>query len=300
MSRIENVQNPVIVRLQGGLGNQLYQYAIGRSLSILHGRRLLLDPRLIQAEAPARHYDLGALRIVENHVSGLNKWCVRWACSVRLGSAFRTACPLVWKYRIVQDRECGYDPTVFDDHAGPLILQGYWQSFRYFSDYRTTLLQEFAPRNPIESHTRNLIAEFESQEAVAVHIRRGDYVTNPVASSIHGTCNLNYYTNAAHLIAERISNPRFYVFTDDPAWARSNLSLPGSTRVIDENLGHRDFEDLWAMSRCRHFIIANSSFSWWGAWLSDSPQKIVIAPAKWFNIDNCPVGDRIPSDWIRL
>ena len=290
----------ITTRLQGGLGNQLFQYAVGRAISIRFGRELLLDARLIQREAPARHYDLGVFKIREQHVAGLPCWCVRWLCSIRFGRLFKVLCPLAWNYRLLQDRESGFDASVFEPHAGPLVLQGYWQSYKYFQEHRELLQREFELKTEPDALNQTMLNEIESGNSVAVHVRRGDYVSSALANSIHGTCGPEYYSTAAALLGRKVSEPRFYVFTDDPAWARQNLALPGPMRFVDHNLGKRDCEDLRLMSRCKHFIIANSSFSWWGAWLAQNRGKVVMAPARWFVQDHYPPEDRIPADWIRL
>nr|VFK65587.1 MAG: Glycosyl transferase family 11 [Candidatus Kentron sp. TUN] len=134
-----------------------------------------------------------------------------------------------------------------------------------------------------------------------MHIRRGDYVSDKEANTLIGTCSLDYYQRAVRLLQERIeSNPRFYVFSDDPDWVQANLRLDGQMHIVRHNNTDTNFEDLRLMSACSHHIIANSTFSWWGAWLNPSPQKIVIAPARWFKSDKLDDRDLIPSSWLRI
>ena len=151
---------------------------------------------------------------------------------------------------------------------------------------------------PSEQNAR-MIDEIENVQSVAVHVLRGDYVSNPNNNASIGTCSLEYYQKANDFITQHVRKPHFFIFTDDPEWARENLTFPGSTRIVDHNLGKADYEDFRLMTHCKHFIIANSSFSWWGAWLAQYPEKTVIAPMNWFKIDTYPSEDRIHSPGIR-
>jgi len=133
--------------------------------------------------------------------------------------------------------------------------------------------------------------------SVSIHFRRGDYVTNPLTSQHHGVCSNKYYQDAISLLKSKISQPHFFLFSDEPEWLKTNVSLQEPFRIIDNNPG---YVDLYLMSNCKHNIIANSSFSWWGAWLNNNPDKIVIAPHKWFNEPGINTYDLIPETWIRL
>jgi hypothetical protein len=291
---------PIIVRLQGGLGNQLYQYACGRALALQHGRPLLLDLRTILPEAPKRQYELHNFCIQARPLTGHAAWCTRWVGSVRLGDYFRRLWPPAWSYKLIRDAASGYDPSVTQHHNGPVVIHGYWQSYRYFADIATVLREDFRFKSPPVGINKELVAELESQQSVAVHVRRGDYVEVPFFNQTLGVCGPDYYQRGAEHLRKQVADPSFYVFTDDPSWAREHLKLPGTVQVVDHNLGKSDAEDLRLMSHCKHFLIANSSFSWWGAWLATAPDKVVIAPQQWFVADKYPPTDRIPSEWIRL
>lgn len=136
-------------------------------------------------------------------------------------------------------------------------------------------------------------------ESVSVHVRRGDYVTLASASAYHGLCTLDYYHRAIRHVAERVANPTLFVFSDDPEWTKANLHSPFPTHYVDHNPAGKAFQDLRLMSLCRHHILANSSFSWWGAWLSRSNGGLVIAPERWYAV-NRPTPDLIPARWIRM
>ena len=132
-------------------------------------------------------------------------------------------------------------------------------------------------------------------------MRRGDYISNPRAHAVHGTCSMEYYAHAVRHIAGRIGfEPIIYVFSDEPDWALANLDMPFEMRVMDHNDSSRNYEDLRLMAACKHHVIANSSFSWWGAWLNASPEKIVVAPSKWFADSSISNPDITPNDWVRI
>lgn len=293
-------QTPVITRLQGGVGNQLYQYAIGRAVASRLERPLLIDARTIRPEAPVRQYALSAFRIRGVLVSGSIAFCTRWVGSVRLGGAFQATFPPARRFRYLRDREEGFDPKVFAMHPGPIVLHGYWQSYRYFEDIAPLLRADLEFHVTPDVENARWIAHIESVEAVCVHVRRGDYVSNPNFAATLGSCTPEYYRRGVAAILKRSKRPEFFVFSDDPAWARGNLRLPGRTHILEHNLRRSDVDDMRLMSHCRHFIIANSSFSWWAAWLSRRPGKSVIAPARWFVQDKTPSVDRIPPDWVRV
>lgn len=291
---------PIIVRLQGGLGNQLYQYAAGRALAMHLDRPLLIDRRTIEPEAPARQYDLGSFNVKESFVLGLSAFCTRWVGSVRLGRLFQMFFPTARAYRLIRDREEGYDKSIFEPHDGPIILHGYWQSYRYFEGVADDLRRELQFRHAPDPENARMIDLIESSASVSLHVRRGDYVSNAAFSAALGACDAGYYRRAVAKISSEIPNPKFFVFSDDADWAASNLELPGNTVFMRHNLGRSDVVDFRLMTHCKHFIVANSSFSWWGAWLSPRKDKCVIAPERWFNKDKSPPTDRIPPGWFRL
>jgi hypothetical protein len=178
-------------------------------------------------------------------------------------------------------------------------LVGYWQSEAYFADIREQLLLELTPLESPAPEDLTMIERMQQTESVSVHVRRGDYVSLSSASAYHGLCTLDYYTKALEYIRERVRAPTLFVFSDDPDWTSANLQSPFPTYYINHNTSEKAFQDLRMMTHCNHHVIANSSFSWWGAWLADSSKQIVVAPAKWFQA-NRPTPDLLPSHWARL
>jgi hypothetical protein len=177
-------------------------------------------------------------------------------------------------------------------------LLGFWQSEAYFADIRRHLMKELTPNAPPAPADQEVIDLMGKGTAVSVHVRRGDYVTLQSASAYHGLCSLGYYRAAIEYVAERVENPKLFVFSDDPDWASANLVSPFPTKYVDHNSPNDAFQDLRLMSLCHHHIIANSSFSWWGAWLAEQ-QGIVVAPARWYAADR-PTPDLLPAHWVRI
>lgn len=181
-----------------------------------------------------------------------------------------------------------------------VYLCGYWQTEKYFVEIAPILREDLTVKQPLGGSNLGMMEKIKACTAVSLHVRRGDYVADPPTASTHGILPLEYYQAAIGLIRERISAPTFFVFSDEIPWVRENLRVDDAEVVyVDHNSTDTDYEDLRLMSHCQHHIIANSSFSWWGAWLSSYENKIVIAPRKWYAID-LDTRDLVPESWIRL
>lgn len=178
-------------------------------------------------------------------------------------------------------------------------LSGYWQSEKYFSDVAMQIRTDFTFRQPMQDQNAKLARQIRGVSAVSLHVRRGDYASNPKTTATHGLCSLDYYSASIRHIAGEVARPYFFVFSDDMAWVRSNLKIDFPCVYVEHNRGADSYNDMRLMSLCQHHIIANSSFSWWGAWLNPSMEKIVIAPEKWF-ANQTDVRDLFPSGWVLL
>jgi hypothetical protein len=178
-------------------------------------------------------------------------------------------------------------------------LAGYWQSERYFFDCAQTIRDDFTFRLPITNQNTALVDQIKKSNAVSLHVRRGDYVNSPSTYAHHGVCSSAYYHSAIGHILNRVGPAVLYIFSDDPQWVRENLKVSAPCIYVDHNRGPSSYVDMQLMSLCNHHIIANSSFSWWGAWLNPNVGKIVVAPKNWFAR---PVltQDLLPSDWVCL
>lgn len=268
----------IVVRLAGGLGNQMFQYAAGRSLALKAGLPLVLDRRHYRRQRE-HGYALDAFALADTPVDdrGLpplpKERPLAWLLGRLTGQGLRQ----------VQERGPGFDPAIVAID-GPAWITGYFQTERYFADHAETIRAELTPATVPDAQNARWLAEIaEDPCAVSLHVRRGDYVRNPRFAARHGSCTPDYYARALDHVAGRMgAEPVIYAFSDDPDWVRENLRLPARIIVVGHNDAARNVDDLRLMSACRHHIIANSSFSWWGAWLNPAPDKIVAAPARWY------------------
>jgi hypothetical protein len=292
----------VIVELSDGLGNQMFQYAAGRRLAHRRGSVLKLALTELVPRAPgiaSRSYGLRHLNIQERFATSTDLARVveiergasrRWQAKV-----LRAVAPL----HLMAEQHFHFDHSIL---AAPdnVYLRGYWQSERYFDDVADLIRSEFALRHALSPKSQQIAAHIEQTMAVGIHVRRGDYVSSPQRLRYHGTCEPEYYTRCMRAVAERVERPHCFVFSDDPGWVRDNLHLDHPVTIVAHNGPERDFEDLHLMSRCRHFIIANSTFSWWAAWLSASHGKFIVAPARWFADAPHDTCDLLPAAWQRM
>ena len=293
----------VITRIYAGLANQMFQYAAGRRLAHVLGVELKLDISSF-AYDKLRRYSLGAFNIQENiaslgEVTALKKVTI----PQRLLAKLRHRAPGPGP-RHIAEKHFHFDPEVLTLHDG-VYLEGYWQSEKYFADIAGIIRREFVVKSPQSGKTKELAEMIASKESVSLHIRRGDYVADLKENKIHGVLSLDYYYRCIEKLTRIVRNPYFIVFSDEPQWAISNLSLSYPITFVehDSNELSRDIEDLRLMSQCKHHIIANSSFSWWGAWLNPRNAKMVIAPKQWFTKEglmSMRVDDLLPNSWIVL
>lgn len=289
----------IITHLIGGLGNQMFQYACARRLASTRQAALKLDLTGFAAY-PLRSYALDVFRISAEisadaevqrfrRRARLEARAPRWLRGLLPGS----------RHTVVRERSFAFDPAAFAVD-GDLLLDGYWQSEKYFLDIADLLRQEFSLRRPLHPANAALAELIRNVDAVSIHVRRGDYVTDVAANRVHGICTVDYYQRAVHAIAARRPVPHLFVFSDDLQWTKDHLRFQFPTVYVDGNAGDKQAEDLVLMSLCRDNIIANSSFSWWGAWLNGNPGKTVIAPARWFAAESMDDRDLLPSTWLRV
>jgi hypothetical protein len=283
----------IIVELKGGLGNQMFQYALGKSLAETHGVPLKLDIR--GYERPKRKE---TVRIYELNRYNIHASIATNAEIKTLQRQKRLLDIVFGRKHIYQEKSFSYDPAVFSVGLD-MYVSGYWQSYKYFQDIDSMVKRDFTLIESSTDEVAKLMTDIARADSVAVHVRRGDYVSNAHANAFHGVCSLGYYHEAIRYIKSQIETPHFFVFSDDIPWCRANLSLPNSVRFMDYS-GRNTHEDMRLMRACKHFIIANSTFSWWGAWLSSYSKKIVVAPKQWFQAQEIKQDDLIPPNWIVL
>jgi len=293
----------VIVRLVGGLGNQMFQYAAGRAVAHRNQTQLKLDVSALERDA-RRNYKLHHFNIQERFASPEELARVKGTSGnrlTRLVLLFSRGLLPRYRWTVIQEDYIGpFDPSIMAA-SGNVYLAGYWQSEKYFTNIQDIIRHEFTVKYAPDAQSR-AVAEMIDRIpcSVSLHVRRGDYVSSPRTARVHGTCDLTYYQEAVKWIAERVPQPHLFVFSDDPGWITENLHVSYPTTLVTHNDATRDYEDLRLMSLCKHHIIANSTFSWWGAWLCPNPGKLVVAPRRWFNEFEADTRDLIPDCWYRL
>jgi hypothetical protein len=291
----------IITHLTGGLGNQMFQYAIGRKLSCMHKVPLKLDISGFR-EYTLRTYRLSHFAIPADFASDFDIENVKFHNRTGLLRALDSLTSRFQPYNlrnVYKEPFFPYDPNILKC-KNHVYLEGYWQTEKYFKDIEETIRRDFTFVEEPDPRNQMLADQIRGSDSVSIHVRRGDYVTNPTTNAYHGTCSEDYYKNAIQIIKNRVNQPQFFIFSDDQTWVREHLDTGYPTVLVDFNGPDKDYEDLRLMSLCQHHIIANSSFSWWGAWLCQNTEKIVIAPRKWFNKPDINTQDLIPDTWIRV
>jgi hypothetical protein len=291
----------IISHIIGGLGNQMFQYALGRSRSLALGIPLRLHVSdfagygLHQGFQLEDVFDCDIQLASEQDVRALLGWrkyrLCRRVLMHRSAGALRGA-------RFVAEPHFDYWPGILET-AGDCYLAGHWQSEKYFRDIEKVLRSDFTFRAPLTGQNIEWASRISNSAAVSLHVRRGDYAANAKTLAVHGLCTLDYYHSAVDFIAAHVKFPEFFIFSDDIPWVRKNLRLAFPCHYVEYNRGPASYFDMRLMSLCRHHIMANSSFSWWGAWLNPRPDKIAIAPRRWFASDR-DVKDLIPEKWVSL
>jgi hypothetical protein len=304
----------ITVSLSGGLGNQLFQYAAGYALAQKHQTDLVLDISAY-ARDKLRGYALGPYQLQES-VTGIETPVTDMASAAKsmIPAPLKPFARMVYRHLIQPFMHSGRESVLyqepyfhFDDIffslPSTIKLSGFFQSPLYFHGHDDTIRRRFSNPNSLSAQAVPLGDQIkQSPGAVSLHVRRGDYLSMQHLQ-YHGVIPLSYYQRAFALISASLGRtPDCFVFTDDVAYVKENLDLPGNMICISE-AGTSQYDDLYLMSQCQHHIIANSSFSWWGAWLNPSPDKIVIAPRQWFSdatLRERNVTDLCPKDWILL
>jgi hypothetical protein len=292
--------------LKGGLGNQMFQYATGRYLSIKTGSELFLDTHWfskekepngdIEREFELNHFNIQAKIAIQEEVSKIRN------PHGKLSEIFRK-----FEKKFLNRHYLDYHPTLLKKYAQKLIahknvyLNGFFQSEKNFAEIRDILLREFTLKPEFQSELFKQITReiSEQKNSVSIHIRRGDYIKNNNTNKYHGVCSLSYYEKAIELISDEIIEPKFYIFSDDPEWAKENLKIKQNYEIISGRKLSMQ-EEMILMSNCKHNIIANSTFSWWGAWLNQNSGKIVIAPTPWVDKQPNPHKNILPETWLQI
>lgn len=301
----------ITVRALGGLGNQMFQYAAALALAKHTGAAIRVDTGAFDVYK-LRPFYLDKLRIEAEVIKGAIEAQPRSRYLQGATYALRRL-EMALARRGVKRRPTGdpvyregafhYDPEFFA-LTPPIVLEGWFQSERYFEKIAVELRKQFVPASALSPAAAQMAAKIDqTHDAVSVHVRRGDYLSSKVTASVHNSVDGNYYQRALRLICGLLGNRiTIFLFSDEPREAAAflNIQLTGDVTIVEGD-PERPWEDMTLMARCRHHIIANSSFSWWGAWLNPRPEKFVIAPRAWFTIEQLRVRntcDLYPPRWI--
>lgn len=290
----------IVAKLIGGLGNQLFQYAAAKALALRHNVDTKVDVSFLNSDSEGRYtqrfFDLTCF---ENDITIATKS----ECDLFLNKKsnkvtreLQICFPFLFNHVLFFESGSSYQYH-FIKLPKSTYLNGYWQSELYFKNYELEIRNQLHFKKQIIDDCKHWLDKIKNTDSIALHVRRGDYVTLKEANSFHGTCNLTYYTNALNYLLAKVSMPTLYIFSDDLEWCKTNLSYNYPTYFVDTNNQHHD---LFLMSECQHNIIANSSFSWWAAWLNANPNKIVVAPEQWFTDKSINTNDLIPASWHKI
>lgn len=265
----------VVAKISDGLGNQMFQYAFGRSVAEHREETLKLDTSSFTKRYKLRSFLLESFSIKHAPLSLMEK--IRYDTLSKYIRKVSKKFPGIARLLLgicCEKKEYEFDETVFG--ASCHYFDGYWQDARYFENIRKELLEELSLIEPLNQDNIQMLETIQKCEAVSVHIRRGDYLK----IKHQQVCTLEYYRKAVDILLGEVENPTFFIFSDDIEWARENLALPNETFFVDFNQDNPE-RDLELIKNCKHNVIANSTFSWWGAWLNRHDEKIVIVPTEW-------------------
>lgn len=289
----------IVVKLVGGLGNQMFEYAAAKGLAARLGVELKLDKAWFAQIAPGdtpRHYELDSFKLKQDFLD----FKPFFAGDNLVSRAKALVAPAFGRKALKLYKEPHYHYSVnLLKQQNNTYLDGYFQSEKYFAHIRKELLDDFTWAKPTTGKNKKLLDVIATDEnSVSIHVRRGDYVSNENAAEFHGLRGVDYYKAATKIVEKSVKTPNYYVFSDEPDWCKENLRFKHSTTYIDWNTDGA--EDMRLMKSCRHNVLANSSFSWWGAWLNTNENKTVIAPKQWFNDPSININDVVPESWQRI
>ena len=287
--------NKVFVRLQGRLGNQLFQYSAARAVAIKNNSELLLDTRDTTEfggkwQYSLKHFNINA-RIAKPHELPPHR-------SKKIRNKLWRLYGKKIKYIREQSHNILHNQEILSANSN-CYLEGDFQTEKYFSSIKHILLQELTFTSSPLKHNEIMLKQIVTENAISIHFRRGDYLT-PFWSSYFAKCGNNYYDAAITHITKHVKKPIFYIFSDDPQWVKDNIQLEYPMIISENNQNELAHEDLRLMSACKHNIIANSTYSWWGAYINSNPNKIVIAPQSWYSSNGADNPDIVPQRWHRI
>jgi len=281
----------------------MFQYAIWKSLSLKYNTDLLIDDtfnknRFPQKNLTYRDYELDAFWI-EKKINSLSKIFNKLPILNKIVHPYFFSIINKWNNKLIYIKEDNW--KYIENLNNNIYLDWFWQTSKYFSEYEKEIKEIFQVKTDINKKNNEILGIIKNNyiNTDSIHIRRWDYITNTQANSWHGTCNTNYYKKAVDVIKSTINKPFFIIFSDDINWVKKNMNFWDNILYVEWN-NWKWYEDLRLMYSCANHIIANSSFSWWWAYLWKNPNKIVISPSKWLNDKNYDTTNIIPNNWIKI
>lgn len=284
----------IVIEASGGLGNQMFQYALYKKLEFM-GKDVFFDTSFFRSKWSNRELELGVFDVQYRSILDKDVAFIR-------GYGYQDSLIDKMKYKMKPSKFIVYKDII--EKVQPEImmmdnvyLSGYWQSEKYFKDIRDIILQEFSFPEEIKKRATDLCERIKEENSVSLHVRRSDYLTEQNIKLYGNICNEKYYKSAMDYMESQVNKLHYYVFTDDLQWANAYF-IGDKYTIVDGNRGKDSWVDMYLMSQCKHNIIANSTFSWWGAWLNQNDNKIVVSPSKWFNTYDAQ--DIICNEWVRV
>jgi hypothetical protein len=284
-----------VVKIIGGLGNQMFQYAFYKKINSIY-RDCKVDVTEFENYPLHNGYEIERIFAVsspkatkqeKNKLSNSGDSILQKVKRFLFGK----------KASEYHESSADFNEKVFQLNQ-PTYFDGYWQSEKYFKGIEEDVRKDFTFKGELSDKNHMLANEMQQNQSISIHVRRGDYIGNDL---YEGICDLNYYNQAIQYIRSKVESPTFYIFSNDISWCRENLELLDfATTYVDWNKKTDSYLDMYLMSNCKYNIIANSSFSWWGAWLNNYENKIVVAPKKWVNNEQLNSDDIVPQSWVRL
>ncbi len=298
----------ILVRLMGGLGNQMFQYAAAKSVAVRNKTILKIDTTLLEENKKHPHeivthreldlaiFDLPLMKATKEEVEYFNGKKYRFL----IGKIYNKIGSVKRKRNLIIEKDRSFNKNILRLGDNKCIV-GSWQSEKYFKDIESEIRNLFTFKLPVLDTSKDFLNDIKSHDSICLNVRRGDFVTSPLYSNTLGALTADYYIKAIEYFEGRVTRPKVFVFSDDMDWCKNNLKLKMPVCFVGhEHAGEKFGNYLQLMKNCNHFVIPNSSFGWWGAWLSKHQDKIVIAPKNWFKDAAMKDKDIVPENWIRI
>lgn len=283
-----------LVKMKGGLGNQMFQYAFYKRLK-LESEEVFLNLEHYRKTKEHNGLEIEKIFNLKLEINIKLEWLLRknW-----ITNFFRSIMKKIKIMKVYSIPDIIYEEKFLRSPEKIVVYSGYWQTEKYFKQIETEIRKVFFFPE-LDSKNKEIEKRIVNEESVAIHVRRGDYINHP---TLGGLVTKKYYIQAIEYIEKHIINPKYYIFSDDIEWCKRELNLDRKgVTFINHNKGEESYKDMQLMSQCKHNIIPNSSFSWWGAWLNKNPNKIVIAPKRWFTKESgYRYEDIVPKSWIKI